>query len=83
MFKFKFLLWALTKLLQRAVKGIPACAQYVKGKELTFQIRTVDGIGRYFTIKKGAVSSNAGLISTPKFTMTFRNAARGFSILSA
>jgi hypothetical protein len=83
MLKFKFLLWALTKLLQRAVKGIPACARHVQGKDLVFQIRTVDGAGRYFTIRKGAVSSNAGLTSTAKFTMTFRNAAKGFSILSA
>lgn len=83
MFKFKFLLWALTKLLQRAVKNEPGCAKYVKGKELVFQIQTMDGIGRHFRVKDGAVSSSAGLIQAPKFTMTFRDAAKGFAILSA
>ena len=83
MIKFKFLLWALTRLLQRAVSKDPACARYVAGKELQFQIRTVDGIGRHFSIRRGAVSSTAGLATAPKFTMTFRNAAKGFAILSA
>lgn len=83
MLKFKFLLWALTKLLQRAVKRNPACARYVEGKELVFQIQTRDGMGRHFSIRQGKVSSIAGLTSMPKFTLTFRDAARGFAILSA
>ena len=83
MLKFKFLLWALTKLLQRAVKKSPACAKYVAGKDLVFQIQTVDGIGRHFSIKNGKVSSIAGLTGNPKFTMTFKDAATGYAILSA
>lgn len=83
MLKFKFLLWALTKLLQRGVKNNPACAKYVRGKELEFQIRTVGGIGRHFTIRNGAVRSIAGLTKTPKFTMTFKDASKGFATLSA
>ena len=83
MLKFKFLLWALTKLLQRAVKKNPACARYVEGKELVFQSQTRGGIGRHFSISNGKLSSIAGLIKSPKFTMTFRNAAKGFAILSA
>ena len=83
MLKFKFLLWFLTKLLQRAVKHNPACAQYVKGKELIFQIQTKSGMGRHFSIRNGKVSSIAGLTKSPKFTMTFRDAAKGFAILSA
>lgn len=81
--KFKFLLWALTKLLQRAVKRNPSCAKYVEGKELVFQIQTADGMGRHFSVSKGKVSSVAGLTASPKFTLTFRDAARGFAILSA
>jgi hypothetical protein len=83
MLKFKFLLWALTKLLQRAIKSRPGCADYVRGKELLFQIRTRDGAGRHFMIKNGTVSSRAGLTADPKFTMAFRDAAKGFAILSA
>lgn len=83
MLKFKFLLWALTKLLQRAVKKNPACAQYVQGKTLVFQIQTADGAGRHFRIANGQVSSSAGLTDSPSFTMTFSNAERGYAVLSA
>lgn len=83
MFKFKFLLWALTKLLQRAIKNNPACAAYVGGKRMTFQIQTLGGTGRHFRIENGTVRSTAGLTAAPAFTMTFRDAARGFAILSA
>jgi hypothetical protein len=83
MLKFKFLLWALTKLLQRAVKRNPACAKYVERKELVFQIQTLGGMGRHFRIRNGEITSKVGLISNPQFTMTFRDAAKGFAILSA
>jgi hypothetical protein len=55
MLKFKFLLWALTKLLQRAVKKNPACANHIQGKTLVFQIQTADGLGRHFRIANGKV----------------------------
>jgi hypothetical protein len=83
MFKFKFLLWAMTKLMQRAINTQPACAQYVSGKRLTFQIRTADGMGRTFRIQDGKVKSSPDLSQAPQFTMTFRNAAKGFAILAA
>lgn len=83
MLKFKFLLWALTRLLQRAVNRNPACAKYVEGKELVFQMRTRDGMGRHFSIQNGRVRSTAGLTDHPQFTFTFKNAAKGFAILSA
>ena len=78
MLKFKFLRWVLTKLLQRVVKKSPACAKDVEVKDLVFQIQTLGGIGRHFSIRNGKVSSSAGLTSRPKFTMTFRDAATGY-----
>lgn len=83
MLKFRFLLWALTKLLQRAVKKNAACARYIHEKRLVFQIQTADGTGRHFSIADGKVNSSAGLTPNPSFTMTFRNAQRGFAVLSA
>lgn len=83
MLKFKLLLWVLTKLLQRAAKTNPACAKYIEDKELIFQIQTVDGVGRYYTISNDRIFSSPGLFKNPRFTMTFRNAAKGFAILSA
>lgn len=83
MLKFKFLLWALTHLLQRAIKKHHGCAQLVKDKSMVFQIQTEDGLGRYFTVSNGKIKSAAGLTERPAFTLSFRNAERGFAILSA
>ena len=83
MLKFKFLLWMMPKLLQRAINTKPACAKYVAGKTLAFQIQTRDGVGRHFRIEGSQVKSFAGLTKAPKFTLTFKDADRGFKILSA
>lgn len=83
MFKFKLLLWLLTRLLQRAINSQPACAEYVKGKNLIFQIRTRSGAGRNFSIHNQQVSSSAGLHPAAQFTLTFRDASKGFTILAA
>jgi len=81
--KFKFLLWLMPRLMQRAIATNAACAKYVAGKRLEFQIRTADGIGRHFRIQDGRVKSYPSLAAAPQFTMTFRNAAKGVEILSA
>ena len=83
MVKFKFLLWMMPKLMQRAIRTKAACARYVAGKRLEFQIQTADKIGRHFRIQDGQVTSFAGLSPTPKFTLTFKTADKGFRILSA
>jgi hypothetical protein len=83
MLKFKFLLWALTKMLQRAAKKNPSCAQYIHDKSLVFQIKTASGVGRHFHIANGKISSSNGLTDKAKFTMTFSNAQKGFAVLSA
>ena len=84
MLKFNFLLWMMPKLLQRAIRTKPACAHYVAGKRLEFQIQTSDKVGRYFRIQDGQVKVLCRLVpKAPQFTLTFRNANRGFKILSA
>ncbi|HUN91582.1 MAG TPA: helicase [Burkholderiaceae bacterium] len=83
MLKFKFLLWVMTRLMQRAIDTNAACARYVAGKRLSFQIQTAERIGRHFRIEDGKVRSYAGLTPAPQFTLSFRNAAKGFAILSA
>lgn len=83
MFKFKFLLWTLTRLLQRAARNNPAFARYIDGKVLAFQIQTADGIGRHFSIANGKVSSRSGLAVNPKFTMTFKSPEAGYAVLSS
>jgi hypothetical protein len=83
MLKFKFLLWVMSKLMQRAINTKAACAKYVAGKSLEFQIQTRDGVGRHYRIEGGKVKSFAGQSKAPKFSLTFRNAAKGFEVLSA
>ena len=81
--KFKLLLWMLTKLLQRAVKTNPKCAAFVKDKNVTFQIQTTSGEGRYFEVKNGKIRSYVGQTKSPSFTFTFKTGRKGFAVLSA
>ena len=83
MFRFKFLLWAFAQMLKRKISNDPDCARYVGTTSLTFQIRTISGAGRSFVITDGAISSSAGLTANPLFTFTFKDAKKGFAILSA
>jgi len=83
MFRFKLLLWALTLLLRRAIKTNPACAAYVSGKGLTFQIQTRDGAGRHYEVANGTIRSKAGLTKAPAFALVFSGPDQGFAILSA
>lgn len=79
--KFKLLLWMLTKLLHRAVKTNPKCATFVKDKNVTFQIQTASGEGRYFEVKNGKIKSYVGQTKSPSFT--FKTGRKGFAVLSA
>ena len=83
MMKFKLLLWMLTKLLQRAVKTNPKCAAFLKDKNVTFQIQTASGEGRYFEVKNGKIKSYVGQTKSPSFTFTFKTGRKGFAVLSA
>lgn len=83
MLQFKIFLWVLTRLLQRTAKTAPACANYIRDKELAFQIRTEDGVGRHFRIADGRIRSTTRLTERPEFTMIFRDAVTGFRVLTA
>lgn len=76
MMKFKLLLWMLTKLLQRAVKTNPKCAAFVKDKNVTFQIQTTSGEGRYFEVKNGKIRSYVGQTKSPSFTLPLKQVVR-------
>lgn len=83
MLKFKLLLWALARILKKSSKTNPACIEYIAGKDLIFQIQTLSGSGRNYTVKDGKIKSSAGLTTKPTFTLTFKDAAAGLSILTA
>jgi hypothetical protein len=58
------------------VKANPKCAAYVKDKNVTFQIQTASGEGRYFEVKNGKIKSHAGQSKSPSFTFTFKKAVQ-------
>jgi hypothetical protein len=82
--KFRFLLWMLGLLMARASRNNPAFQQQLAGKDLTFQLQTVDGkIARHYTVSGERISSAAGMVAEPAFAIVFRDAAYGFATLQA
>jgi hypothetical protein len=83
MLKFKFLLLAIALLLKREVRTNPDAARYIAGKHLTFRIATRSSEGRTFIIRNGRIVSQARPGGMPAFTLTFKDGATGFAVLSA
>jgi len=82
--KFRFILWMLGLLMARASRNNPAFQQQLAGKELTFQLQTIDGkVARHFVISGQRVRSASGVVSEPAFVIAFKDAAYGFATLQA
>lgn len=82
--KFRFLLWSLGLLMARASRKNPAFEQQLQGKDLVFQMQTLDGkIARHFTVKDQRISSKGGMHPQPAFAIAFKDAAYGFATLQA
>ncbi|MBA1204022.1 helicase [Pseudomonas capeferrum] len=82
--KFRFLLWALGLLMARASRTNAAFQQQLQGKDLVFQMQTLDGrIARHFIVKDMRVSSRRGMHSAPAFAIAFKDAIYGFATLQA
>lgn len=83
MFKFKALLWVFGRLLKKAAKINPDFVEYIKGKDLTFQIQTAKGKGRHFIVKDETVRSKRGLAKTPTFSLIFKDAATALNVMTS
>lgn len=82
--KFRFLLWMLGRLMAKASRTNPDFQQQLAGKELVFQLHTLDGkVSRQFVIKDQRVSSRSGSAAEPAFAIGFKDAAYGFATLQA
>lgn len=82
--KFRFLLWMLGRLMAKASRTNPDFQQQLAGKELVFQLHTLDGkVSRQFIIKNQRVSSRAGKAAEPAFAIGFKDAAFGFVTMQA
>lgn len=82
--KFRFLLWMLGRLMAKASRENPAFRQQLEGRDLVFQLHTLDGrIARHFIVKDQRVSSKRGVAIEPAFAIGFKDAASGYATLTA
>lgn len=82
--KFRFLLWILGLLMAYASRRNPAFQQQLAGKDLSFQLYTLDGkLARHFVVKDQRVSSRRGPCAEPAFALAFKDAASGFAAVTA
>ena len=82
--KFRFLLWMLGRLMAKASRDNPAFQKQLEGRDLVFQLHTLDGrIARHFIVKDLRISSRRGPADEPAFALGFKDAAYGFATLTA
>ena len=82
--KFRFLLWMLGRLMAKASRTNAEFQQQLEGKELVFQLHTLDGkVARHFIVKDQRITSHGGLYPEPAFAIAFKDAAYGFATLQA
>ncbi|MCY1525897.1 hypothetical protein D9M68_608980 [compost metagenome] len=82
--KFRFLLWMLGRLMTKASRDNAEFQQQLAGKDLVFQLHTLDGkIARHFIVKDLRVVSKRGTTSQPAFAIGFKDGAYGFATMSA
>ena len=82
--KFRFLLWMLGRLMAKASRENPEFQQQLAGKDLVFQLHTLDGrIARHFIVRDQRVVSKRGTTSAPAFAIGFKDGAYGFATMSA
>ncbi|HHX35043.1 MAG TPA: helicase [Gammaproteobacteria bacterium] len=82
--KFRFLLWMLGRMMNKASKTNPAFQQQLEGKDLTFMLHTLDGkVARHFVINNNRLHSRSGVAQDPAFSIGFKDAAFGFATMNA
>lgn len=82
--KFRFLLWMLGRLMAKAGRSNPAFVQQLEGRDLVFQLHTLDGkVARHFIVKDKRVTSKGGVVANPDFSLGFRDSAYGFGVMTA
>jgi hypothetical protein len=82
--KFRFLLWMLGRMMAKASRENPKFQEQLAGKDLVFQLHTLDGkIARHFIVKDQRISSKRGSATAPAFALGFKDGAYGFATMSA
>lgn len=82
--KFRFLLWMLGRLMAKASRDNPAFRQQLEGRDLVFQLHTLDGkVARHFIVNNQRITSKRGAASEPAFAIGFKDGAYGYATLTA
>lgn len=82
--KFRFLLWMLGRLMAKASRTNAEFQQQLAGKDLVFQLHTLDGkVARHFIVKDQRVVSKRGTCAEPAFALGFKDGAYGFATMTA
>ncbi|MCY1176079.1 hypothetical protein D9M68_918730 [compost metagenome] len=82
--KFRFLLWMLGRRMARASRDNPAFREQLEGKDLVFQLHTLDGkVARHFIVKDQQVSARRGQHAQPAFAIGFKDGATGFDLMTS
>ena len=80
--KFRIVLFGAAQLLKRAAQRHADFSRRLQEHDVVAQIMARDeGIGRWFSIKKGIVTSAAGLHANPDIKLMFKNAKIGAALL--
>lgn len=82
--KFRFLLWMLGRLMAKASRENPAFRQQLEGRDMVFQLHTLDGkVARHFIVAGQRVTSKRGTVKDPAFAIGFKDGAYGFATMTA
>lgn len=82
--KFRLLLWVLGRMMAKASRDNAAFREQLAGKDLVFQLHTLDGkVARHFVVKDQRVTSKRGVAASPAFAIGFKDGAYGFATMNA
>lgn len=83
MLKLRMILWALGYMMKRAARKSDDVQKKIEGKQLSFLIQTDDQrLARHYIIADGKADSHSGVIDSPAFTLSFKDAQTGVRILT-
>ena len=82
--KFRILLWFLGRMLSKASASNVELQKQLEDKELGFSLLTRDGkVARSFHVSKQRISSSGGTMENPAFTLSFRDPAYAYQVMTA
>lgn len=82
--KFRLLLWLLGRMMAKASRDNPAFQKQLEGKELVFQLHSLDGkVARHYIVHEQRVRARRGVHPQPAFAIGFKDGAYGFATLTA